>query len=55
MPDVAMATSTLNQLQLQEQEMELDLGDGASHSNTPARPRLPPCSRPTYRTNARYK
>lgn len=32
MPDVAMATSSANQIQLpDQQEMELDLGDGATH------------------------
>jgi len=41
-PDIAMATSSLNQLSLQEREsalsrsgdLELDLGDGTPHSNS---------------------
>ena len=40
MPDIAMATASLNQLSLQDADLsahgdlELDLGDGNSHSGT---------------------
>ncbi|XP_064602149.1 LOW QUALITY PROTEIN: BTB/POZ domain-containing protein 7-like [Liolophura sinensis] len=34
MPDIAMATASINQISLQEQDLELDLGDGNGHHGT---------------------
>ena len=34
MPDIAMATASVNQITIQDSDLELDLGDGNSHMGT---------------------